>query len=193
MSSSRLATAPSPTSSRISARKVSSNTSSSKSHPPVSEMVNKALLGIKARGGSSMTAIKKYITDTYRVDGDKMKPYIKRYVKGALETGKLVQTKGQGAAGSFRLGAKMLHQMTTKPSKTTKPKATKLKAKKASPKAKRSTSKTKGKPKKKLQKPMKKRASLTKAKGRSPAAKKRKPTKARRATPKKAATKKGRR
>ncbi|KAI0210163.1 hypothetical protein LSAT2_005096, partial [Lamellibrachia satsuma] len=147
-------------------------------HPPVSDMVNQALIGIKARGGSSMTAIKKYIADTYKVDGDKMKPYIKRYVKTALETGRLVQTKGQGAAGSFRLGTKTMHQMTTSKSKISKPKVTKLKTKRSSPKKSKKPT-TKGRPKKKV--------------SRSSAAKKRKSTKSKKAVAKKTSTpKKGR-
>ena len=191
MSSIRVGTAPSTSSSRDSARKTTPSSSSTKNHPPVSDMVNQALLEIKARGGSSMTAIKKYIADTYKVDGDKMKPYIKRYVKTSLETGRLVQTKGQGAAGSFRLGTKTMHQMTT--SKISKPKVTKLKTKRSSPKkAKKPT--IKGRSKKKVQKSSGKRSSLSKV-SRSSAAKKRKSTKSKKSVAKKKTStpKKGRR
>lgn len=76
---------------------------SSKSHPPTSEMVNTAISELKERKGSSLQAIKKYIVSTYMVDGDKLAPFIKRYLKAAVTSGAVVQTKGKGASGSFKL------------------------------------------------------------------------------------------
>lgn len=75
------------------------------SHPPTSDMVNAAIKNLKERGGSSLQAIKKYIASTYKVDTEKLAPFIKKYLKGAVAAGKLVQTKGKGASGSFRLSA----------------------------------------------------------------------------------------
>ena len=75
------------------------------SHPPTSEMVNSAIKSLKERGGSSLQAIKKYIAANYKVDGDKMSPFIRRYLKVAVASGTLVQTKGKGASGSFKLSA----------------------------------------------------------------------------------------
>lgn len=72
-------------------------------HPPTSEMVNKAIENLKERGGSSLIAIKKYLATTYKVDANKVAPFIKKYVKGAVASGKLIQTKGKGASGSFKL------------------------------------------------------------------------------------------
>lgn len=93
-------------------------------HPKVSEMVNTAISTLKDRGGSSVQAIKKYIATYYKVNVDKMSPFIKKYLKNAVASGTLVQTKGKGASGSFR--------MTTQPKdKAAKPKATVSKAKKA--------------------------------------------------------------
>jgi hypothetical protein len=76
-------------------------------HPRTSEMVADAISSLKERGGSSLQAIKKYITANYKVDSEKLSPFIKKYLKTAVASGELVQTKGKGASGSFKLaGAK---------------------------------------------------------------------------------------
>ena len=72
-------------------------------HPPTSEMVNNAIKGLKERGGSSLKAIKKYVAANYKVDAEKVAPFIKKYLKSAVASGSLVQTKGKGASGSFKL------------------------------------------------------------------------------------------
>ncbi|KAL3290431.1 hypothetical protein HHI36_023772 [Cryptolaemus montrouzieri] len=74
-------------------------------HPPTSDMVNMAIKGLKERSGSSLQAIKKYIAANYKVDPEKMAPFIKKYLKSAVQSGSLVQTKGKGASGSFKLAA----------------------------------------------------------------------------------------
>nr|XP_033328622.1 histone H1-like isoform X2 [Megalopta genalis] len=76
---------------------------SKSSHLPTSEMVNAAIKELKDRKGSSLQAIKKYISTTYKIDGDKLAPFIKRYLKTALTSGAVVQTSGKGASGSFKL------------------------------------------------------------------------------------------
>lgn len=76
------------------------------SHPRTSEMVNAAIKELKDRKGSSFQAIKKYISLTYKVDGEKLAPFIKRYLKAAVTSGIVVQTKGKGASGSFKLSTK---------------------------------------------------------------------------------------
>lgn len=75
------------------------------SHPPTSEMVNNAIKGLKERGGSSLQAIKKYVAANYKVDAEKVAPFIKKYLKAAVASGSLVQTKGKGASGSFKLAS----------------------------------------------------------------------------------------
>jgi hypothetical protein len=72
-------------------------------HPRTSEMVANAISSLKERGGSSLQAIKKYITANYKVDSEKLSPFIKKYLKTAVAAGELVQTKGKGASGSFKL------------------------------------------------------------------------------------------
>jgi hypothetical protein len=68
-------------------------------------MVGNAIRSLKERGGSSLQAIKKYIAANYKVDSEKLSPFIKKYLKSAVASGELVQTKGKGASGSFRLAA----------------------------------------------------------------------------------------
>jgi histone H1/5 len=132
-------------------------------------MVGNAIKSLKERGGSSLQAIKKYITANYKVDAEKLSPFIKKYLKSAVASGELVQTKGKGASGSFRLAAgkpekvavsnsgvrsggrpavskerKQSVKAKTKEAKKASVKKTAEKKRKASPtKAKKSTSKAK--------------------------------------------------
>ncbi|KAJ8707025.1 hypothetical protein PYW08_011159 [Mythimna loreyi] len=80
-------------------------------------MIIQALVDLKSRKGVSMYAIKKYLAETYNVDTEKMNFYIKKSIKSAVEDGTIIQTKGIGATGSFRLA----------PVKEKKPKAKKPK------------------------------------------------------------------
>ncbi|KAF9417902.1 hypothetical protein HW555_005047 [Spodoptera exigua] len=75
-------------------------------HPKTSEMVNNAIKEMKERSGSSLQAIKKYIAAQYKVDAEKLAPFIRKYLKSAVESGTLIQTKGKGASGSFKLESK---------------------------------------------------------------------------------------
>lgn len=106
-------------------------------HPSTAQMVDNAIKNLKERGGSSLQAIKKYISSTYKVDAEKSAPFIKKYLKQAVDKGQLIQTKGKGASGSFKLA-------TIKSEKVAKKKVVKPKVKK--PKA--ETAKTATKPKK---------------------------------------------
>jgi histone H1/5 len=75
-------------------------------HPRTADMVDAAIKTLKDRTGSSLQAIKKYISSVYKMDAEKHAPFIKRYIKAAVTNGELVQTKGKGAAGSFKLSTK---------------------------------------------------------------------------------------
>lgn len=119
---------PSVTSKKTTAAPKSKKAWSKPSHPRTSEMVNAAIKSLKERSGSSLQAIKKYVSSTYKVDAEKHAPFIKRYLKTAVASGALVQTKGKGASGSFKLASTKVD--TTKP------------------KAQRSSSKTEGAKKK---------------------------------------------
>ena len=137
-------------------------------HPPVAEMVTAAIKALKDRKGSSLPAIKKYMTVNYNVDCGKLAHYIKAFLKSAVASGKLVQTKGVGASGSFKLSAAAKVEPKKKPVK--KPAAKKSPAKKV------------------VKKPAAKKAKSP-AKAKNPAAKKAKsPAKAKKAPAKKAKT-----
>lgn len=75
-------------------------------HPSAAEMVYAAVEALADRGGSSLQAIKKYITLTYKVDVEKQALFIRKYLKSAVAAGTLIQTKGKGANGSFKLPVK---------------------------------------------------------------------------------------
>ncbi|CAL1290283.1 unnamed protein product [Larinioides sclopetarius] len=164
-------------------------------HPKVSEMVNAAIASLKERGGSSVQAIKKYIKANYKVDAEKLSPFIKKYLKTAVASGGLVQTKGKGATGSFRMGGSASSGKEKKVA--AKPKKAAVKAAPKPKKPKTTTPKKAAKPKKVAAKPKKTPTKKTKpatpkkvakpktVKAKTPKAKKPK------ATPKKAAAKKG--
>jgi len=109
-------------------------------HPKVSEMVNTAISTLKDRGGSSVQAIKKYVAAHYKVDVDKLSPFIKKYLKNGVASGTLVQTKGKGASGSFRMTSQTKEKSakpksaTPKVKKAVKPAAAKKAAKPKTPK-----------------------------------------------------------
>lgn len=86
-------------------KKTSKKVRGKPAHPPTSEMVSAAIKGLKERGGSSLQAIKKYISANYKVDAEKLSPFIKKYLKAAVTSGTLIQPKGKGASGSFKLAA----------------------------------------------------------------------------------------
>lgn len=72
-------------------------------HPSTADMVKAAIKHLAERHGSSLQAIKKYIASTYKVDVEKQAQFIKKFLKSAVTKGILVQTKGKGASGSFKL------------------------------------------------------------------------------------------
>lgn len=94
-------------------------------HPPTAEMVYNAIRILKERSGSSLQAIKKYVSTTYKIDAEKLAPFIKKYLRNAVASGQIVQTKGKGASGSFKLANR---EVVKKAPKETKPKAPKAKA-----------------------------------------------------------------
>ena len=144
-------------------------------HPPTAVMVVAAVKALKERNGSSLPAIKKYIAANYKVDVAKLAPFIKKALKSLTEKGKLTQTKGKGASGSFKLAA------AAKAEKKPKAKKPKTPKKKASPKKKAAA-----------KKPAKAKTPKKKPAAKKPAAEKKaaaaKPKKAK--TPKKAPAKK---
>ena len=99
-------------------------------HPPVASMVTAAIKNLKDRKGSSLAAIKKYISANYKCDVAKLAPFIRKFLKKAVADGKLTQVKGTGASGSFKVAAsakaeKPKKKAVKKPKKTAAKKAKK--------------------------------------------------------------------
>ncbi|KAJ8682796.1 hypothetical protein QAD02_018588 [Eretmocerus hayati] len=77
-----------------------------RAHPTTSEMVLAAITNLAEKKGSSLAAIKKYIVGTYNLDIEKQASFIRRALKAAVEKKTIIQTKGTGASGRFRLPGK---------------------------------------------------------------------------------------
>ncbi|KAG5677667.1 hypothetical protein PVAND_007404 [Polypedilum vanderplanki] len=88
-----------------------------RTHPPVADMCLNAIKTLKERGGSSLQAIKKFVAAQYKADVEKLAPFIKKYLKSAVAKGQLVQTKGKGASGSFKLPTAAKKEKVEKPKK----------------------------------------------------------------------------
>ncbi|XP_043064589.1 uncharacterized protein LOC122320515 [Drosophila ficusphila] len=88
-SASPVAAPPAPVEKKVAAKKASGSTAAKAkkvaappSHPPTQQMVDASIKNLK-----------------------KLAPFIKKYLKSAVVNGKLIQTKGKGASGSFKLSA----------------------------------------------------------------------------------------
>ena len=183
-----------------------------RAYPSSSAMVQAAIAALKERRGSSLAAIKKYIAANYKCDMTRMNVHIRNAIRTGVAKGTLVQVKGQGASGSFRLAVKRVDPAKAQARKAaaakrraaavakrrarraaTKAKRAAAKAKKAAAaKAKRAAKKSKSKAKKrtakKTAKPKKKAAPKKKRAAPKKAKKTAKP-KPKRRSPKKAARK----
>ncbi|KAG8014955.1 Histone H1 [Nibea albiflora] len=137
-----------------------------KAGPSVRDLIVKSVSASKERNGVSLAAVKKALA-AGGYDVEKNKARVKVAIKALVTKGTLVQTKGTGASGSFKMNKK-----------AAEPKAKKPAAKKAAPKAKKPAAKKATTPKK----------TKTAAAAKKPAAKK-SPKKAKKpaAAPKKAA------
>lgn len=109
------ATAPAPV--KAPKKKIASKPKATASHPQYKVMVNAAIAALKERGGSSRQAILKYIVANYKL-GDNptaINARLKSALKAGVKAGSLKQSKGTGAAGSFRLGEKTTEEKPKKP------------------------------------------------------------------------------
>lgn len=158
------APAPAATPKKTKASAASKKPRTKPSHPPTADMVNAAIKNLKERGGSSLQAIKKYISANYKVDAEKLAPFIRKYLKSAVASGTLTQPKGKGASGSFKLSvkgetkapAKKVTKKPTKPKGEKKPKAAGAAPKKAKKPAAAKKAKSPSKAKKVSKPPTKK-------------------------------------
>ena len=137
-------------------------------HPTYAVMVAAALASLKDRKGSSKQAIEKFVCANYKV-GPKYNGPLKLAIKKGVENGALIQTKGKGASGSFKI-AKVEKVAAKKPA-AKKPVAKKPAAKKPAakkPAAKKAVAKkpvAKKSPKKVVKKPAAKKAATPKKAG----------------------------
>jgi len=142
-------------------------------HPTFAVMIAAAIAELKERKGSSRQAIEKYIAANYKV-GPKYTGPMKQALKKGVEKGTLVQTKGVGASGSFKIAKpepekkpavkKPAAKKTTTKKTTKKAPAKKAPAKKAATKKPAAKKATKKAPAKKAASP-KKKAPAKKAAG----------------------------
>ncbi|XP_068458900.1 histone H1-like [Clinocottus analis] len=96
-----------------------------KAGPSLAELVVKSVAASNERSGVSATAVKKALAAA-GYDVEKNNCRVKTAIKNLVKRGTLVQTKGIGASGSF----KMCKQTADKPVKKAAPKAKKPAAKK---------------------------------------------------------------
>ncbi|KAK7457288.1 hypothetical protein BaRGS_00039260 [Batillaria attramentaria] len=155
------------------AKKVGRKTPTLPEHPKYSVMIADAISALKERGGSSRQAILKYIGSKYSLGSEtvKINSRLKMALKAGVKSGNLKQSKGTGAAGSFRLGERRraAEKRTTLQKKAKKPKATAKKPTK--PKSPKKTAKAAKKPTKSSKSPAKKTGPKQAFKVKSPAKK----------------------
>ena len=72
---------------------------------PYKDMIVEALTALKDPSGSSRRKISSFIMHTYKVNESTVKKRLTPALKHALKKGIIVQSKGIGAAGSFKLPA----------------------------------------------------------------------------------------
>ena len=90
-------------------------------HPPFAAMVQTAIATLKERKGSSRQAIEKYICTHYKV-GPRYAVGLKAALKKGVETKSLLQVKGTGYNGSFKLAKKETEAKKAAPKKPASPK-----------------------------------------------------------------------
>ncbi|KAM9325116.1 uncharacterized protein PAF06_001254 [Gastrophryne carolinensis] len=98
---------------------------SKSSGPSVSELLLKAVSACKERSGASLPALKKALSAA-NYDVDKNSRRVKLALKALVTKGSLVQVKGTGASGSFKINKQQLNQADKK--KATKKKSPAKKA-----------------------------------------------------------------
>ncbi|XP_057675899.1 histone H1-like [Corythoichthys intestinalis] len=126
--------APAPATPAKAPKKKTSKAAKKKPGPSLSELIVKAVAASNERHGVSLAALKKSLVAA-GYDLDKNKSRVKTAVVGLVTKGTLVQTKGVGASGSFKMNKKAegKAKAPAKAAKKTPAKAKKPAAKKATP------------------------------------------------------------
>uniref|UniRef100_A0A3B3QD89 Histone H1 n=1 Tax=Paramormyrops kingsleyae TaxID=1676925 RepID=A0A3B3QD89_9TELE len=97
--------APAPAAAPAKAPKKKAAPKPKKSGPSVGELIVKAVSASKERGGVSLAALKKALA-AGGYDVERNNSRLKLAIKALVTKGTLVQTKGTGASGSFKLNKK---------------------------------------------------------------------------------------
>ncbi len=140
-----------------------------KAGPSVGDLIVKAVSASKERSGVSLAALKKALA-AGGYDVEKKNSRVKLAIKSLVTKGTLVQVKGTGASGSFKLSKKQT-ETKKKPAKKVAPKAKKPAAKKPkSAAAKKPTAKKSPKKAKKPAAAAAKKATKSPKKAKKPAA-----------------------
>ncbi|KAG2469611.1 H1 protein, partial [Polypterus senegalus] len=152
-----------------------------KSGPSVSDLIVKAVSASNERSGLSLAGLKKALA-AGGYDVEKNNSRVKLAVKSLVGKGTLVQTKGTGASGSFKINKKRTEAKEKAAKKKTSPKAKKPVAKKpAAKKPKKAAAKkpvaVKKSPKKAKKPAAAKKATKSPKKAKPAAAKPKKPAK----------------
>ena len=120
-------------------------------HPKYEEMITTAIKELKERTGSSRQKITKYLSEHFKV-GDNVAIQVKLNLKRLAAAGELIQAKGVGASGSFKVNKAA--EVKPKPKPKKKPVAKKPAAKpKKKPAAKKPAAKKAAAKKKPAAKP----------------------------------------
>ncbi|XP_062289617.1 histone H1-like isoform X2 [Scomber scombrus] len=154
--------APAPAAAPAKAAKKKAAAKPKKTGPSVSELIVKTVSASKERSGVSLAALKKALA-AGGYDVDKNKARVKTAVKSLVTKGTLVQTKGTGASGSFKMSKKVETKPKKAPVKKAAPKAKKPAAKKPTAAKKPKTAAKKAAVAKKSPKKVKKPAAVKKA------------------------------
>ncbi|XP_042617226.1 histone H1-like isoform X2 [Cyprinus carpio] len=175
-------TAPAATAPPAKAPKKKSAAKAKKAGPAVGDLIVKAVSASKERSGVSLAALKKALA-AGGYDVEKKNSRVKLALKSLVTKGTLVQVKGTGASGSFKIN-KQQTETKKKPAKKAAPKAKKPAAKKPAAAAAKKTTKSPKKTKKPAA-PKKAVKSPKKAKTAKPKTAKPKAAKPKKAAPKK--------
>ena len=111
-------------------------------HPAYKDMISEAIRSLKERNGSSRQKIAKFLETNYKGLGDEstLKRNLKVSLKKMVAGNSLVQTKGVGASGSFKLPASAKKPLAAKkPAASKKVSTTKKPAAAKKPVAKKTT------------------------------------------------------
>jgi histone H1/5 len=122
------------------------------SHPTYISMITEAIQQLADPSGSSKLAIVKYIVANYKIEPKNANQHVKLALKSGLKSSTLVNSKGTGVTGSFKMAqngnvTKKVIKIT-KPTKVVKIIITKLDDAQAVPKVVKSLKKVADKPKK---------------------------------------------